>query len=504
MSTLVPLFFTKKQILALGAESEGVFSFYKKGEIFISDNFGDLTGEKNYSNFKREISKLLIGFRPDIILTDLHPLYNSSLYGRWLGKKLVLPVIKVQHHLAHIFSAYGEELVRDSKSKICNERNKFIQGSTKFSSSIWNLTKRYLKIKLKDVGVKSKDRGSFIGIACDGTGYGLDGKIWGGEIFKCQMLNETRFPSERNKRFRDRLKNETNPYINFIERIGHLENQIMIGGDLAIREPARMLISILNKVGNQKPKIESATQGSKLTQDPISRCGIRRSIALKPLAVIWDKFSQGTLQSMDRNLKFKKEFIYQFVRRFYSREQFEVLYNQLKEKFNCYETSSTGRVLDAVSVLLGFAKNQRSYKHEPINLLEKNSTKPYNLESKISYDKNEKSCILLTTPLFEYLIKNLNRDKKRLAATAQMYIAKGLHKIISDFQLSIFNQAQNSEFKTQNSYFAGGIANNKIISSFLEKQGVITNKIIPRGDPGISFGQLIYFLLINSLKKLDF
>ncbi len=503
MSTLAPLFFTKKQILAMGAESEGVFSFYKKGEIFISDNFGDLTEEKNYSNFKREISKLLIGFRPDIILTDLHPLYNSSLYGRWLGKKLALPVIKVQHHLAHIFSAYGEGLVRDSKSKICNERNKFIQGNTKFSSSIWNLTKGYLEIKLKDVGVKSKDRGSFFGIACDGTGYGLDGKIWGGEIFKCQT-NEIKSCSEENEELRDCLKNEMNSCcINFIERIGHLENQIMIGGDLAIKEPARMLISILNKVGNQKPKIESTTQNSKLAQGPISRCGIRRSIALKPLAVIWDKFSQGTLQSMDQNLKFKKEFIYQFVKRFYPREQFEVLYNQLKENFNCYETSSTGRVLDAVSVLLGFAKNQRSYKHEPINLLEKNSTRPYNLESKISYDKDEKRYILLTTPLFEYLIKNLNRDKKRLAATAQMYIARGLHKIISDFQLSIFNQTQNSEFKTQNSYFAGGIANNKIISNFLEKQGVITNKIIPRGDSGISFGQLIYFLLISSLKKLD-
>lgn len=371
MNILKTPFSIKRNILALGAESEGVFAFYsgkREGLVFISNNFGDLLREDNFLSYKKEIEKLLRKERPDVILTDLHPLYNSTLYGEELAQKLKVPIIKVQHHLAHIFSSYGDYLLNS----------------------------------------ESKNLKSFIGIACDGTGYGLDGKIWGGEIFKFQSSNS---------------KLQT-------LRIGHLENQILIGGDLAVKEPARMLISILAKISN-----------------------------------------------------LDKDFIYKFVKKFYNKNKFELLYNQLRQNFNCYESSSTGRILDAVSILLGFAKNQRGYKHEPIDLLEKNSTVSYQIEPKIIYE--EKKNILLTLPLFEYLIKNLNKDKRRLAATAQVYIAKGLYKICQ--MLKVKSQI----------YFAGGIANNRIISLYLKSKGVYTNKKIPPGDPGISFGQIIYQISAN-------
>ncbi|HAV11682.1 MAG TPA: hypothetical protein DCX32_04055 [Candidatus Moranbacteria bacterium] len=150
--------------------------------------------------------------------------------------------------------------------------------------------------------------------------------------------------------------------------------------------------------------------------------------------------------------------------------------------------------MDAVSILLGFVGNKRGYKHEAIDLLEKNSTKPYaDLKPKIGTSKSaighRSSVILNTTYLFEYLIKNINKDKRRLAATAQLYIAEGLCEII-----------QNLEPKTQNlkpTYFAGGVANNRIISSYLESRGVYVSKKIPRGDAGISFGQVLYYLLAN-------
>ena len=77
------------------------------------------------------------------------------------------------------------------------------------------------------------------------------------------------------------------------------------------------------------------------------------------------------------------------------RNQFELLYNQLKQNFNCQETSSTGRILDAVSLLLGFCKNERNYKHEPIDLLEQNSTSPYgNLKPKINSCYNKELRIM--------------------------------------------------------------------------------------------------------------
>ncbi len=397
----------KKTVLALGPESDGNFSVYlplqyfsplakgktqrgskKSGRIYFSDSFGDLLEEKNFAKFKKEVLDFLKKnkLRPDVILTDLHPLYRTTGLGKELAKKFKAKHIKIQHHLAHIFSAIGDKMI----------------------------TAKSYKLK------------AAISIACDGTGYGSDGNIWGGEIFQLEAENH-------------KLK---------ANRIGHLENQILIGGDLAIREPARMLIGIL------------------------------------------DKFLD------------KKE-IHARVKKYYSKNEFELLYNQLRQNFNCQETSSTGRILDAASVLLGFCKNKRNYKHEPIDLLEKNSNKPYSLKPVIENN------ILMTTPLFEYLIKNLSKDKKRLAATAQMYLAEGLHGIIKQCHPELASPVRPTardsgsnkkkipdQVRNDNPeiFFAGGIANNKIISDYLESRGVYTNKKVPRGDAGLSFGQIVYYL----------
>lgn len=346
----------KISILSLGAESEGNFSIYHNGEIYFSENFGDLLNDNNFKKFQ----KTVLGFlkkeliKPAVILTDLHPLYKTTLWGQELAKQLKAKPIAVQHHVAHIFSAMGE-------------------NPTKTKTDIY-------------------------GIALDGTGYGLDGKIWGGEILKISKAK--------------------------IEKIGGLENQTMIGGDLAVKEPARMLMAILSKSNN-------------------------------------------------------KERIYGFIKKFYTRNQFELLYNQLQQNFNCQETSSTGRVLDAASILLELCINKRKYKHEPTLLLEKNSTKPYS-----DLRPTIKDHTLLTTPLFEYLIKNLHKNKKRLAATAQRYIAQGLYEVLH-------------KSKAKKIYFSGGLANNKIIYEYLASKGAIANQKIPRGDAGISFGQLSYYMLTN-------
>ena len=384
----------KKAILALGAESDGNFSVYKNGKIYFSQSFDDLLEEKNFLRFKRSVLDYLKKnkIKPNVVITDTHPLYKTTLWGEELAKIYKIKHIQVQHHIAHIFSAIGEKIIENCKLKIEN----------------------------------------CLGIACDGTGHGTDGKIWGGEVFKLKIKNE-------------KLK--------IIGRVGHLEDQVMIGGDLAVREPARMLLAILARIKNYELRIKN-----------------------------------------------NKEFVYTYLKKYYTRNESELLYNQLQQNFNCVETSSTGRVLDAVSVLLGFAGNKRNYKHEAAELLEKNSAKPYRdikpvIKSEIQNYKSETNSkfkiqnsklILKTTPLFEYLIKNLNRDKKRLAATAQLYIAQGLYEILKKFH--------NSKFKIHNSYFAGGITNNKIISSYLEGKGVYTNKKIPRGDAGLSFGQIIYHL----------
>jgi len=81
----------------------------------------------------------------------------------------------------------------------------------------------------------------------------------------------------------------------------------------------------------------------------------------------------------------------------------------------------------------------------------------------------------LTTPLFEYLLNNKDKDKHRLAATAQMYIAKGLFQIANDFNIPIV--------------FSGGVAYNRMITGYMMDKGVLFNKKIPCGDGGICYGQ---------------
>ncbi len=383
-----------KIILALGAESAGNFSVYSNKAIYLSEDFGDLLDDKNFKKYKATLEIFLRKnqLRPNIVLTDLHPNYITTILGKNLAKKFKADYLQIQHHLAHIFSQIGNNFIQNNKIQTPN---------------------------------------TIYGLALDGTGYGTDGKIWGGEVFKISSL-----------------KMQTT-------RIGHLENQIMIGGELAIKEPARILISILSNFQ-------------------------------------------------------KKESIYSYVKKYYTKNQFELLFNQLEQNFNCIETSSTGRILDAISVLLGFAKNQRTYKHEATHLLEKNSTIPYKDFHPKIIKKSKTKLILDTTYILKYILKyipgnvngNIPRDPKRLAATAQIYIIQGLEEIVKNYALKTVHQKKNSKNKQQ-LILSGGISNNKIISNYFNKKksndstAEALDSIIPRGDAGISLGQIIFWLLNN-------
>ena len=380
----------KKSILGLGAESSGNFSYYTGRKLYFSQDFGDLLIGENFSRFQKELSDFLKkeALRPDIILSDLHPDFLTTMLAQKLAKKYTAHHIKVQHHHAHILSAIADRKIRDSKFEIQNP---------------------------------------FLGVACDGTGYSEDGTVWGGEIFIIAK------------------QQETNPEKFKTNRVGHLEYQTLIGGERAIWEPARLIIAIVSKFQTTKAK---------------------------------------------KN----KGLAYSLVKKYYSKNAFELLWNQMEQNFNCIKTSSTARVLDAASVLLGFSENERLSKHGPVELLEKNSTKPYQLKPRIGSYKiqntNYEIQFINTTYLFKYLIKNLHKDKKRLGATAQQYIADGLLALQKEC-------TRDTKYDIRDIYFSGGMANNKIISSALEKKGFYMSKKIPRGDAGISVGQIFYYLLTN-------
>lgn len=133
--------FSEKSVLSFGGDLKNTFSLGKKDRIIPSPYIGDLKGYDTLFNEKSLIQRFseLYTFKPDILICDMHPLYQSSIEAANMSKTQNLPLFKVQHHHAHILSVMAENSL-----KKC------------------------------------------IGIAFDGTGYGTDENIWGGEILVCR------------------------------------------------------------------------------------------------------------------------------------------------------------------------------------------------------------------------------------------------------------------------------------------------------------------------------
>ncbi|MBR9675605.1 carbamoyltransferase HypF [Candidatus Woesearchaeota archaeon] len=202
-------------------------------------------------------------------------------------------------------------------------------------------------------------------------------------------------------------------------RVAHLEAQKLIGGDSAARNPKKYLFGILKKF---------------MSTEKIKRLGL------------------------------------------YSEDETLLLSKALEQDFNTHNTTSTGRVLDAAAVLLGFC-DVNSYDARCAMILESKAyKKPLFLEPVIRKENN--MLVLETTPLFEFLTKNLDNDKGVLASTVHEYLANGYIKII--------NALNNESFPV---LVSGGVTYNKHITKKFLEEAYITNQKVPSGDGGISLGQ---------------
>jgi hydrogenase maturation protein HypF len=242
-----------------------------------------------------------------------------------------------------------------------------------------------------------------IGISCDGYGYGADGKAWGGEILYSS-------------------------YSGF-ERLGHFEEQPMIGGDMATKYPARMVAGILYKV-----------QGV-----------------------------EEWLHSNSRNLP-------------YGKKEVEVILKQLDRK-DSLTTTSCGRILDAVSTLLGICQ-ERTYEGEPAMKLESAALGGQNI---LNLEPMLHSVVIDTTCLLQEIFDQRNSHSiSDLAYSAQHYLAQSLAE-------SAVEKAEELGIKTVG--FSGGVAYNQMIALTIKKiveknrLKLILHEHVPPGDGGIAFGQ---------------
>jgi hydrogenase maturation protein HypF len=226
-------------ILAVGGELKSTFCLLAGERAVVSEHLGDLNGPEAFRHYVGAVDRArqLFALDPEIAVHDLHPDYMTTHYAR----SLELPTLVVQHHHAHIASLMAE----------CDQP------------------------------------GPIIGLACDGTGHGTDGAVWGGEILRCERGG--------------------------FERVGHIEYFPLVGGDLAAIETWRPAAALLR-----------AAYGPGWGEALRARAG-----------ELWSRFEGA--HGFDPSL-------------------FET---QIRRRVNCPDTSSLGRVFDAVAFMLGLCRRNR-------------------------------------------------------------------------------------------------------------------------------------------------
>lgn len=165
-------------ILAVGGELKNCFCLARDHDAFMSQHIGDLSNLPTLDFFAQTLERLknLLEIEPRTVVADLHPDYLSSRFAESLG----LPVIRVQHHWAHAVSVMADHGLNE-----------------------------------------------VLAVILDGTGYGPDGTVWGGEVLHCTVGNYT--------------------------RLGRLSPLPLPGGDKAAGQPWRMALAALHTAKIDNP-----------------------------------------------------------------------------------------------------------------------------------------------------------------------------------------------------------------------------------------------------------
>jgi hydrogenase maturation protein HypF len=168
-------------LLAAGTELKNTFCITNQNYAFLSHHIGDMENYETLKSFEQGVEHFerLFRVKPEAIAHDLHPNYLATRYALERAERESLPIVAVQHHHAHIAACMAEHGLDGSRP--------------------------------------------VIGLSFDGTGYGDDGAIWGGEILVADYKS--------------------------YQRAFHLEYFPLPGGDAAIKKPARTALALLWSLG---------------------------------------------------------------------------------------------------------------------------------------------------------------------------------------------------------------------------------------------------------------
>ncbi len=383
----IHLKFQARQLLACGAEIKNTFCLTRDSYAFVSQHIGDMENIETLEHFTTTISlyEHLFNIHPEIIAHDLHPDYMSSRYARDLGDSGI-NTIGIQHHHAHIASCMADNSIESP----------------------------------------------VIGVVLDGTGWGPDGNIWGGEFMVADY--------------------------NSFNRIGHLEYLPLPGGDAATKRPYRITVAYLLKL-----------LGENVLEKAIS---LSQSIKYQEKG---NREPHTTLSSIINNT------------------EINIIRSQIERELNSPLTSSMGRLFDAVSALIGI-REIVDYEGQAAIELEMaaydgnycNTTASYPYE--LLEDSN--MIIVRLSKLFSAILEDMD---KRIS---QAMISIKFHNTIADIASKMCNLISIRTGIKQVALTGGVFQNRLLLQktvNLLEKDNfkVLTHKQVPCNDGGISLGQAV-------------
>lgn len=380
--------------LAVGPELKNTFCLTRGLYAFISHHIGDLENYETLQSFEDGINHFerLFRIKPTAIAYDLHPNYLSTRYAQERAQREELPLFGVQHHHAHIAACMADNGLSGAQP--------------------------------------------VIGVAFDGTGYGTDGTIWGGEFLIADYIN--------------------------CQRVAHLAQILLPGGDTATRQPWRVALSWLYQ------------------------CGIEWADDLAPV----------------RSIKIAQ------------RPGIDLLYairNQLDHHLNTPLTSSIGRFFDAAAALVGVRQivnyeAQAAIEFEAMADPSETGIYPFDIRNEQALEENDtafshKSFVIHPTPLLHGLLTDLRNHTSLPSISARFH--NSLANMICDVAILLRQETGISVVA-----LSGGVWQNTTLLTktvvLLQKSHftILLHQQVPPNDGGVALGQALvgYALLVNQSK----
>ena len=390
----------KGQVLAVGGELKNSFCIGVDGRFYLSPYVGDLEDLRTVNALRETIGRLetLLEVEPPVVVSDMHPRYNSTMIAEESG----LPVIKVQHHYAHILSCMAEN--------DCQE--------------------------------------PVIGVSFDGTGYGMDGTIWGGEILLADY-----------KAF---------------QRFGCITPFLQIGGDASSREGWRIAVSML--YGQMKDRAAAMTMIEKLNLCSVQDAQVLMTMADKKINAVMSTSAGRLFDGVSAVLGIRKASTFE----------------------------------GEASMALEFAAEAYEKKHQNAVDLQRamdEMRKQFSLAACI--DNKEAESAEINKPEQVKAVLNTGALVKtiaeaRLAGADTEKLAYFFHWILAEEIIAACQKA-GKESGRGTVALSGGVFQNqlllKMVDEGLQKEGfkVLRHRLVPPNDGGIALGQAVYAM--GSLKS---